>query len=53
MEKSLSPPSKSTTPRARKRKAESAALIAGSQFKKMHEQTRQCLSHQLECHQLE
>ena len=34
----LNPPPKSTTPRVRKRKAESAALITGSPFKKMLEE---------------
>ena len=34
----LSPPPKSTTPRARERKAESAALITGSPFNKMLEE---------------
>jgi len=34
----LSPPPKSTVPRVRKRKAESAALVTGSPFKKMLEE---------------
>jgi len=36
--KELSPPPKSVTPRVTKRKAESAALITGSPFKKMLEE---------------
>jgi len=37
----LSPPPKSTTPRARKRKAEAATLITGSPFKKVLEEKEQ------------
>jgi len=37
----LSPPPKSTTPRARKRKAESPTLITGSPFKKVLEEKQQ------------